>query len=72
MELDWIAESAEGGSRVFRKALKDRTGLEGLYPTDPPEFVTTVREQLGLKLDVARGPLNVLVILGAEQPSFDE
>ena len=56
----------------FAKPVKDRTGLEGLYPTDPPEFVTAVREQLGLKLDVARGLLNVLVILGAEQPSCDE
>jgi len=47
--------------------VKDRVGLEGLYPTDPPEFVTAVREQLGLRFDAARGPVDVLVILNADQ-----
>jgi len=35
--------------KFVARPVKDRTGLEGLYPTDPPEFVTAVRERLGLK-----------------------
>lgn len=81
-----LAQIAGSLSNFSGRPVTDRTGLEGLYdfelrwsrpsdipnPNDPPEFVTAVREQLGLKLDAARGPLDVLVILGAEQPSLDE
>jgi uncharacterized protein (TIGR03435 family) len=34
--------------------------------------MTAVREQLGLKLEAARGPLPVLVIVSAAQPQVDE
>ena len=37
-------------------------------PNDAPVLVTAVQEQLGLKLDAGRGPVDVLVIESAAQP----
>jgi uncharacterized protein (TIGR03435 family) len=38
-------------------------------PNDAPVLVTAVQEQLGLKLDAGRGPVDVLVIESAAQPT---
>jgi uncharacterized protein (TIGR03435 family) len=38
-------------------------------PNDAPVLVTAVQEQLGLKLDAGRGPVDVLVIESATQPT---
>ena len=61
----------------------DRTGLTGVYRIDlrwspdnnvalpadaPPEIATAVREQLGLRLQAATAPTEVLVIDSAERP----
>jgi uncharacterized protein (TIGR03435 family) len=45
----------------------------GLPPVDPngPSIFTAVQEQLGLKLDAQRGPVEVLVIEKVDRPTDD-
>jgi uncharacterized protein (TIGR03435 family) len=83
VRLDQIANSLSG---VVNRTVRNRTPLEGSFdfelrfsrpsenpnPTDPPEIFTAVREQLGLRLRDARGPVPWLVIVSAEQPRLDE
>jgi uncharacterized protein (TIGR03435 family) len=47
--------------------------LAGLPPVDPngPSIFTAVQEQLGLKLDSQRGPVDVLMIDRVERPTED-
>jgi uncharacterized protein (TIGR03435 family) len=57
--------------RVF-----DRTGLEGKFDyelkwSEDVSFFTAVQEQLGLKLDPQRGPVDVLVIDSVERATED-
>ena len=68
---------------VLRRPVVDRTGLAGTYTFDlrfaPPEanpgdtsapaIVTALQEQLGLRLEDSRGPVETLVVVAAEPPT---
>jgi uncharacterized protein (TIGR03435 family) len=41
----------------------------GLNPADAPQLVTAIREQLGLRLEATRGPVDVLVIDSVQAPT---
>ena len=48
-------------------------GAPELPPIDPnaPSLMTAVQEQLGLRLEAARGPMEMIVIDRVEQPTED-
>ena len=76
-----FAEFLAALSRQVGRQVVDRTGLEGKWdfyvtyaPDDSPErdaphLFTALQEQLGLKLESARGPVNVFVIDRVERPT---
>ena len=57
----------------------DKTGLTGVYDAElvwndseeGPSLFTAIQEQLGLKLEAQRGPVDVLVIGHVERPTSD-
>ncbi len=73
--------------RFVGRMVVDRTGLDGNYdidlnytpdqggpawiPSDWPSLFTAVQEQLGLKLESTRGPVDVLVIDSVRMPTPD-
>ncbi len=74
-------------SRTVGRMVFDRTGLQGRYDLTlrfrfpgqtsddadaPPEIFTALQEQLGLKLEATRGPVDVLVIDSAARPVNDD
>jgi uncharacterized protein (TIGR03435 family) len=74
-----IAQIARSISRSLSRDVTDETGMEGpwdytlfwtdtLGDPDVPDMFNAVREQLGLKLDKARGPADVLVIDAVHEP----
>jgi uncharacterized protein (TIGR03435 family) len=73
------------GMATVSRPVIDRTGLSGKFdlslewvgeynpPPDAsgPTFAEAMKEQLGLKLEAAKGPIEVLVIDHVEQPSLN-
>jgi uncharacterized protein (TIGR03435 family) len=69
-------------SNAAERIVIDRTGLEGRFDidlewspdqaaSDKPSIFTAVQEQLGLKLEPTKGPVDVLVIDHVEKPTPD-
>jgi uncharacterized protein (TIGR03435 family) len=63
----------EGAGRIGGPAPIAPPGAAPILPPDPdaPTLVTAVQEQLGLKLESERGPVEVIVIDSIEQPTED-
>ncbi len=57
--LDWTPDEGPGKA----------PGAESASPGDAPSFFTALQEQLGLKLEPAKGPVEILVIDRAERAS---
>jgi uncharacterized protein (TIGR03435 family) len=73
-----IHNFADTLSGYTRRGVIDKTGLEGDFdfefdwsPQDPnsPSIFTALQEQLGLKLEAEKGPLEFLIIDHVERPS---
>jgi uncharacterized protein (TIGR03435 family) len=70
-------------SGIAGRVVVDRTNVDGAYDfelqyaapesnrTDLPSLFTALQEQLGLKLEPTRGPIDVLVIDHVERPRED-
>ena len=78
--IDTLARMISG---IAGRVVLDRTDLEGRYeftlrfsppatsaraPDDPPDLFTALQEQLGLKLEAQRAPVDTLVIDHVERP----
>jgi uncharacterized protein (TIGR03435 family) len=81
-----LARMINALSMAVNQSVVDRTGLEGRFDVelrwsadvntapangDTPSIFTALQEQLGLKLESARGPVEVLVIDSVERPTPD-
>jgi uncharacterized protein (TIGR03435 family) len=75
-----MAALASTLSNQVSRVVLDRTELKGEFDmnlewmpdsSEGPAIFTAVQEQLGLKLEPARGPVDVLVIESVEQPTPD-
>jgi uncharacterized protein (TIGR03435 family) len=71
-----MAAFAKSLSRSVNRIVLDRTGLDGEFdvtlmwnPNDSPTIFTALQEQLGLKLEVGRGPVEIVVIDRASLPT---
>ena len=83
--MEWLASTFTNVPVItgIDRPVLDRTGLEGNYAfalkfaapqnrnpdPDRPPFMTALQEQLGLKLESTRAPVDVLVIDSVQRPS---
>jgi uncharacterized protein (TIGR03435 family) len=70
LSLQWTPEQNEMMRSVFGGAPEGPGGKEPVPPPDSgPTIFTALQEQLGLKLESAKGPVTIYVIAHIEQPS---
>jgi len=74
---------ANGLSQSVGRAVVERTGLPGNWAfeltyadepspnSDAPSLFTAIQEELGLKLEPAKGPVDVLVVENVQRPTPD-
>jgi bla regulator protein BlaR1 len=67
-ELEWTPEQMPTGPGNNDE---QRPGALPPPPADGPSLFTALQEQLGVKLDSTKGPVNVLAVDRAEPPSAD-
>ena len=65
VDLAWTPDEAR------RAALTQLGGAPPPVDPDVPEISTALREQLGLRLQPARAPVEVLVVESVQQPAED-
>jgi uncharacterized protein (TIGR03435 family) len=68
-------------SNTVERVVVDRTGLKGSFDVDlewssdstsgQPSIFTAVQEQLGLKLEFERNPVDIVIIDHVERPTED-
>ena len=77
-----VAEMLSTQRALLGRIVQDRTGLAGPYSIEfefdfqtanqpdyaGPSIFTALKEQLGLKLEASKGPLEVLVVESASPP----
>ena len=66
LELEWTPDPLQAPRPTSGDGLAGASDLDSL-----PSLVTALQEQLGLKLEPARGPVDVIVIEHAERPAPD-
>ena len=75
-----MGQLAQYLASVVGRPVADRTGLSGKYDlrlsfapdlrdTDRPTVFAALEEQLGLRLEPARGPVETIVIVSAKPPT---
>jgi uncharacterized protein (TIGR03435 family) len=71
-----MSTAAEGLSMILDRMVLDRTGLPAEFDitlkwnsVEGPSIFTAIQEQLGLRLEADRGPVEVVVIERVEHPS---
>jgi uncharacterized protein (TIGR03435 family) len=67
MTLEWTPDAGIGGPSLLGLPQAARPPAN----PDAPDIFTAVQEQLGLKLEAGRGPVEVVVIDRLEAPTFD-
>jgi len=75
----WMLASTLGSLPAVGRPVIDKTGLTGLFgfhldyasrpDDDRPDIFTAVQQQLGLKLEPSRAPIETIVIDQLEKPS---